>query len=361
LARRDSVDSNLATGVLLEVSPNASYTLSFDLKDNFVPKLQLFRIFDDGSRLKRTRSIDGVLQNGRVTYSFDCEESKPTVWVTSLVGEDDTYYKGSVSNVRLEGSGKYSTQLSLNLVVVGEYTYTQDSVSVEELAKKLKNAFVDFYGFTVDTIYISYAHEHVNEGKNYSASRPYIADRSDSKFSTLFNVWQNAKVSSALDLLLVHRIDDYAILGYSTIYGRSMLDAGSAVVLGTHVTVNGAAQQQHSDKVVATAIHESGHFFGLRHTTSTADDMSSYQDLSTVEDGVEDTKWCPVIALKKESENSNVTDCANLRMATFATVSVECPDQKNVMFPYEYSNPFAQSFSKQQLELVLKNLTLLEH
>jgi hypothetical protein len=46
------------------------------------------------------------------------------------------------------------------------------------------------------------------------------------------------------------------------------------------------------ERLAVTAVHELGHFFGLRHTVSTRHDMLQDDDDSNVEDGFADTRFC---------------------------------------------------------------------
>jgi len=62
-------------------------------------------------------------------------------------------------------------------------------------------------------------------------------------------------------------------------------DPESRVILANRATVS---------ELALTAVHELGHFFGLRHTVSTWHDMLQDDDASNVEDGFTDTPFCRI-------------------------------------------------------------------
>lgn len=364
----DSVAANLAKGVVLLVSPGSSYKLSFEADESNLPKeLQLFRSFEKQNNFyyQIVRHVKGNFENGRMVYEFTCAENFASEWFTTLRGKEKSFYEGSIKNVKFEGEGLYSNSISLNLVVTGEFTEMSDSISIDSLAKALRNSFAMMYKLKIDTVYISNAADNAN-GAKYPKNRPFVVPYSTARmldevsYSDLA-VWEDKAKSKALDIMLVHRIDKDAVLGYSFIFGRSMMENGNVVVLATHITYGQDVEQLSSEDIISSAIHEAGHFFGLRHTTSTADDLKSWGDSGIKEDGLEDTEWCPSIVLRKQVENEigRFGDVLH-RVRKNYTVSFDCPDNLNVMYPYD-SGIHNQSFSKMQLELVKKNLTLIVH
>jgi hypothetical protein len=136
-----------------------------------------------------------------------------------------------------------------------------------------------------------------------------------------------------------------------------MSDSGAAVVLATHVASASGILQLHSDEIIYTAIHESGHFFGLRHTTATTSDLHTGSDLSNLEDGFEDTPFCEKTILGKTLGKGSDAWLPVFRL--FASASVSCPDETNIMYPL--SSELEQSFSSEQLKTIRKNLTLIKH
>ena len=375
-AANDSISANLTHGVKLMVHPKASYELSFkkDPSVSDVPELQLFHLYlnEDSTAYygKKIRSLHPVENNGRYVYNFDCEEKDIAEWATSL-SVDGEFYKGRTDSVRWIGRGSFSDHFSLNLIVVGEHTLTSDDVGAEELARKTLLAFRRYYtSVTVDTIYIRYANEHPTLGDEYPADEPWLAGRSsEDMFVSELGGWPEKDLKNALDLVLVHRIEMNHVLGYSYLYaGNFGSGEGSTVVIGTREKTPTGESGVSVVEIIETAVHESGHFLGLRHTTSTYDDMNATYDYSVIEDGFEDTPYCRELLasglLKKNA--SATTDFAipafrlDLAAATTTFNIADCPDSRNLMFPSVTGEEF-EGFSEQQLEHIRKNLTVFPH
>ena len=372
----DSVASYLSSGAVLSLHPGGSYTLSFDADPGMkeAPVLQLFRVGSalDGQRysVRHVRSLDAVEKDGRYYYDFVCEENDRARWVTSLV-LDGELYTGRVKNVRLEAEGSYPEHFSINLIVVGKIGFVDSSVTVETFADSLLKTFRRFMkGIEIDTLYVRYAHEHPTLGKNYPANEPWLAGRSsEDMFVSELGGWPEKDLKNALDLVLVHRIEMNHVLGYSYLYaGNFGSGEGSTVVIGTREKTPTGESGVSVVEIIETAVHESGHFLGLRHTTSTYDDMNATYDYSVIEDGFEDTPYCRELLasglLKKNA--SATTDFAipafrlDLAAATTTFNIADCPDSRNLMFPSVTGEEF-EGFSEQQLEHIRKNLTVFPH
>lgn len=373
MAKNDSAAAHLSTGVLMPVQPGGSYALSFDAdKNRNPPNLQIFRLISRGDSLyvgSRIRNIEASDSLGRWIYRFDSRESEQTYWAPILV-DKNAYYSGPVKNLLLEGSGNNSTHFSLNLIIAGAYGGTSDSVSEDSLSKLLLRGFRDAYaygGISIDTIYLHRASERSDLSMRYPDDIPHLAGKSSPDyFLSELGGWPDSdgeNTYNALDLVLVHRIEMPGVLGYSVLFGGNMGGGtGSTVVVGTHYYVNHQTEYpQSSAEIVETAIHETGHFFGLRHTTSTSSDMEASGDFSNVEDGITDTPHCGlVIRADIPSGLPKLPLSATPRQVLSKANALSCPDEGNPMFP-TVSASNVGPFTKGQLSLIKRNLQLYPH
>lgn len=383
-AKNDSAASALSHGVRLIVHPGATYELSFDRDGSReIPSLQLFRLFDNGTnfsmgyRLVHVVSAEEV--GGRLVYRFTCEENDKATWATALELDGD-FYSGTTNNVRFLGEGAFSDHLSLNLIVVGDVGKTSDGVDAEGFGRMLLDEFRKHYrSVVVDTLYIRYAHEHPTLGSQYPSDEPWIAGLySDDMMLSELGGWPEENVFNALDIVYVYRINHWDIMGYAQPFSSNLGGGNqSTVVIGNHVKVktsSGEVSLKARD-ILETALHETAHFFGLRHTTTTSDDFEVYKDASVYEDGLEDTPYCKdalrALALAKKNDSDFSKDSyfaypimtVNRKAWSYADVEFsleDCPDASNYMFPWSLGEIPLQ-FSEQQLDVIRKNLMIFPH
>jgi hypothetical protein len=388
VAKNDSVAFNLARGVMLVVHPNASYQLSFDVDSTMPsPELQLFRTFPingESGRVGYTkvRSLQPKIVGNRYVYSFVCEENKMSIWFTSL-GVDGQYFPGRVKNISFTGTGSYSDSLTINLIAVGAIEKTLDGKNVEELAGEMLRSFrKKYFGITIDTIHVRYAHEHPTLGNRYPQNKPWVAGvNSEDFFVSELTGWPEDGLRNALSIVLVHSIGENDIMGFSRLFS-GILGAGKegSVVIGENVRRSSGEMEPLSSKNIAmTAVHETGHFFGLRHTSATRRDLNqvallddgstfSVGDMSNVEDGLTDTPFCKYVlesGLYRQAEEQDVVrgDIYYLKRPNYLAKSAiySCPDLENVMFPLTVEEDIEVSFTKQQMELVRSSLMIIPH
>ena len=379
-AQNDSAAAYLAHGISLRVHPQATYQLSFDVDPNYeAPELQLFRINTNTERtrysFKQVRALEPTIINGRYVYEFTCEENSANIWATSLVLDGD-YYPGKTSNIHFSGNGAYSDHLSLNLIVVGNIEEEVEGFSIKDFSHDLLYAFRKYYSsITIDTLYVRHADEHPTLGKKYPRDEPWIARNDKNMMLSELGGWPG--IENALDIVLVLYIDAAGIIGYSDLFSGNLGGGeGSTVLLGAHyITSYGKEESISMKSIIETTIHETGHFFGLRHTTTTRADLSKviddydFGDYSNVEDGFKDTPYCEIaqkLGLLKEPAKDWRKPNRFYRAILFEKSSSEpyqikdCPDVHNMMFPTEIDDQ-ELSFSKTQLEIIRKNLMIFPH
>lgn len=376
-ALSDSVDQNLTHGIILEVHADAEYTLSFDADEEAgAPTLKLYRLrrVSQGAIPSKVRSLKASLENGRYVYRFLCEEKDAAEWATVLQ-KDGKYYQGSTNNTRFTGDGAYSDHLSLNLVLVGNVEQKLSGYTKEDLASAMLARFRQFYtGIVIDTLYVNYAENHPTNGKQFPSNEPWIAGRSDDDImmSKLGGGWSGA--DGALDLVLVHYIDEVGLLGYSYLFSGNLKGGeGSTVVLGAFVKTNAGTIANSMDAIVETAVHESGHFLGLRHTTATKADLAAVGDYSMLEDGLSDTPFCEGLIssglVKKKTETGSDMKIRYGGWRLRGRTAVEarggfdinaCPDVANLMFPVETGVEY-EPLTPMQQDLVRKTLMIYPH
>jgi hypothetical protein len=375
----DSVVANFSTGIMMMVHPGGRYTISFSVDSTHeAPKMQMFRFYKhrdgDGFGMSKTETLKPDIRGGRYVFSFVCEENEKATWGFTLV-EDDDYYRGKISDIKFEGSGDYSNHLSLNLILVGKIDPIEGVPDVDSLARLLIQGFRKSYTtFVIDTIYINYAEKHPSFGDKFPSDKYwYMAGASeDDNLSELSN-WPGKGITEALDIVLVHRINELGVMGYAGLFAANLVGGdGGTVVIGTHVLSAMGEEPITAEQIVKVAIHETGHFFGLRHTTSTLADLEGYHDLSVLEDGFEDTPYCPELlrsGLYKKGGSVGVPDyympnqvfrMMDRRAYGIAFNEEDCPDAYLFMFPVN-SEKTMTAFSKQQLKFLKQSLMLIPH
>ena len=377
MAKNDSASVNVARGIMLVVHPGASYKLSFDVDSTMpAPELQLFRPYSVGAglfNLSKVRTLAPTIVDNRYVYSFNCEEKEMTVWYTSL-GVDGQYYEGEVNNISFTGIGSNSENFAINLVVVGAVEKTKDGMELDEFSRYMLSAFREkYYGVQIDTLYVRYAHEHPTLGSKYQADYPWIAGiNSDDVFLGDLASSIDTEHHNTLNIFLVNRLKGDNLMGLSRLFvGALGAYKDNAIVVGQYFSDGkGKIVQLSSYDIVMTMVHESGHFFGLRHTSATSLDMKQYVggdektgilvgDWSNIEDGMTDTPFCDYVlryGYDKGSEGLNGVSDVLPPQGIY-----ECKDLDNIMFPINTNEHHEVSFTKQQMDLIRSTLSIIPH
>lgn len=364
-AANDSAAKWLSQGVLLRVHPQALYTLVFDtVAHTRPPKMYLYRMVDSQKKgywnPVKMKQVLAQQVGERWQYDFECQETEATRWSVVLADGSD-YWNGPVRGLNLSGQGEFNEHFSVNLIVAGHFGGFSDAVSIDSAAKMLLAGFrtqLAGSGIIVDTVTVRLASAHPTLGAAYPDNRQIQGSYSDQGLSTdVLGGWPEAALYGSLDIVLIRQFVWDGVLGLSTLFGGSLGGGpGSTVATATHYMNYGKEIQVDSKDWVYTAIHESGHFFGLRHTTSTTADLVNSNDASIIEDGFADTPVCKAV-LKADLPNYFTA-----RIIAMAGSSLEkCPDARNLMFPYSFDGVSQNQLSASQLLLWKRNLQIMEH
>ena len=253
----DSVEAHLSTGIMLLVHPGGLYTLSFDVDPAYeAPRMQLFRFYEnrrgDGYGMSKTQTLKPEVIENRYVFTFICEENEKSSWALTLV-QDDDYYRGKTRDLKFEGFGEFSDTLSLNLISVGLIDPIDGVPDIDSLARLLVEGFRESYTtIVIDTIYVNEASEHPNLGVKYPPDRHwYAGSSSDDQTLSELGSWPAKGVTEALDIVLVHRIDELNVLGHATLFAANLKGGeGSTVVVGSHVLTASGERSLSAEEIV---------------------------------------------------------------------------------------------------------------
>lgn len=359
----DSVDYNITKKAVFSIlGSQGSYKLSVQL-DSFVniPKLSIFRSQCDGM-------YDGIFKDGVVSYEFSCPTDFAEPALLRLENEDFSEYGGKAIRVKLEGDGKWTNCLSLNFVVAGKYGGTKDSVSIDSLAKKIKEEIPLYYDICVDSVYITKASSHPVYGALFRDDEYYVAVFDSIDNFPDMTYWPDKRLSKALDIVLLDYFESSSYDGCSPMYGW---DTEKRSV---KLTVRKADETLRSSNfIVIAALHEIGHYFGLRHTSISVEELGKSLDQSIIDDGLYDTELCActlndVLLLVDSLKNSNerMTDEDEYEGAKEKVIDANpcsestCGEYRNLMCAKKNIYP-SYELSPSQRNIVKRNFTLIPH
>ena len=345
VAPQDSADTHIATGgVYLKLPAAGKYYLSI-LKDDkleHAPKLQLFTFSNYDETIEAKDSLGRWFYYFETPYKYTHYDLRRTM----LVDDNCDVPLPAIKDFRLEGEGSYSTHFNINLISIGKYMGTSDKVTLDGLAEKIKSRFNEAMnggGVYVDNVRLLYATDHPSYGNEFTNDSGYVLPYSiyNSDFEKLGN-WPGN--SNSLNIILGYYIAKKSVLGYAGEFSAALNGATggmSYIIAGTHYQKDTSIKQTSATELVNTIVHEAGHYLGLHHTSASAEEIDNDPDKSNVEDGIEDTPYC-----KSANKSSLLVDL--------------CDDRYNIIFPYS-SDKTEASFTEGQMELLRKNLSLMEH
>jgi len=388
-AANDSLRVKIASGMLLMTQPGGEYELTVVMNDTSShPALRSWRIIhaEEGNFWVGNyhTDIEPVLDQDTLRYFFTMPsggEKDLAVYLASGDGRLDN--PAAVKYVRLTGAGSFGSELSLNLILAGKL----DRFASPDSQEALENAFLDEFkevyeengnGITISSVNVLHAEENPLVGSDFPLTRKVIYDFYQDERLDALSGWSDPEIEKSLDFVIIDMFEQDGILGMSPVYGNSLTTGrNSTILIASTYKQSGFLFTNSILQLANTAAHEAGHFFGLRHTTSTGMDMLASSDESNVEDGLDDTGVCSSLnrtGLIKGQHGHQHTDgvihkliyrghqAYLVAMQGESQIDTEvhddCPDWNNLMFPAADPDHMPNLLSAGQLEIVRKNLSL---
>ncbi len=411
----DSLLKHVGDGFLLTLQPGGHYQwlLTGAIPDTGL-ELNLFQL--DGDRISTDPQIlAGECSDTTCLFDLTSPAGQPMAWqIAALSLPDGSVWTEEARQFAMTGEGSHSLVLDLNFIFLGKLTGYESAEQQQRLADHIAATMTSIYGpsgVTVGTVRRVTGSTHPSTEFRLPDTVAYQFDPGAEAWQLLWEQggrsqtldldllsygWPNA-ADAALEIAVVDQIDIPGFIGIAPLQGYSLKagPGGGAVIGVTTRDYYGNALPNDSSLLAETLVHEVGHFFGLRHTTSTPVDLQATGDYSLVEDGMSDTPFsrsCPEgvsasvgsnprnIALLGEGPEASASpwftrvspfqqllDPAGrpweARTLSFlaATDLLTCPDLENLMFPTAVEGVHQTLLTTQQNALLAANLALIPH
>ena len=340
------------------VENSQGYLVCFDKPDNqkyllgFVEESYLydenFESFEEVQKVIRV--IEPIEKGNRLYFPLesdlfeDVNDGSYDLKMVQLYYENGSLYKGALKNIVVASTdGKdYPLSFNVNLIVAGSYRGTKDDLSEEELADKILfrlNRAMNPGGITVKKVNVLYAKDHPVVGSEFPDSKDVIFKRTSGGHGLLDSLahWpgHEGEINFVLGYYIIDEIGgSESVGGFSPLSGHiyngleedQLYFSNDYISMATHA-LKGEFQHS-SDMIASTALHELGHFFGMKHTSD--------------EGGFDDYGDTP--------------ECMN-----YGHNSDSCPDRHYVMFPIGVNDWEYSTFTPQQMDAARYYLTWTPH
>lgn len=344
---RDLLDD----GVKFVLQPGKAYLFSV-LTDRTSDVLDVHSLHGSGRR--SFKKINAIHDGSRQIFALTSTLSAANFFTARLLTGDQAGALSSIREVSLESSeGAYYDTLRVKLLFIRTLKNLPDAAAKNRFAAAFfeeMSLVLRPYGITVAGMV------EVVEPASSSLVFP---------FSNLYVSLPGTREANHAHLYLVDSISVGnpgtgpvgEVLGFAP---REVVDISdhreSRVILANRASMD-------IERLAVTAVHELGHFYGMRHTVSTRHDMLQDDDDSNVEDGFKDTPMCELdrFLAKTAEVPASAGDGPDagrycLRIAGSSCANTLC-DLRNLMHPVECSTGQIR-LSGEQVSFLKRNMAL---
>lgn len=355
MAANDSLPQDLVRkGIKFVLQPGRDYEFSIDSTNRASDKLAVY--YFDSNVPRDYTTLSATNAGGRETFSLTSDQTAAQFFMAQIQAPEGERAISLLPHVSLLSPATVvSDTLHVHLFFIRQLRNFPDSASKSTFAKSLFQQMGKIYApFGITLV------------GTYELVEPLAAPMTF-PFSNTYVSLPGQRIPNNAHLYLVDSIS----IGdpNSGLVGEVLGFAPREVVdLDTHresrVLLSGRVRDPAS--VAITATHELGHFFGLRHTVSTRNDILQDDDESNIEDGFTDTKFCQLdIALAKRAavptwlEKTGTKYC--LRIQENSCASNNGCDLLNLMHPVDCGTRNQVNLTPQQIAFLKKNLGSYKH
>jgi hypothetical protein len=338
-------------GVKLVLQPGKGYSFTINTTRTG-DQLQMYYYKNSVARVFKLLDPAPASLGSRETFTLASDRDSAEFFLAQLLAPDGSKAIPALTHVALiTPNQNESDTLNLRLMFIHKLTGLPDNQS--------KQAFADSFFSQMSSIYKHYGI--VIKG-SYDIVEPQ-AEAVRFEFSRDYVSLPGTRLPNHVHLYLVEEITVPAnqvngpagtVLGFSP---REVVNIDfhkeSRVILSNVSTI---------PHLAITAVHEMGHFFGLRHTVSTVHDIGQDKDDSNIEDGFTDTRFCDILPVSKRSAaplDGPVESPYCLRIAV-DECSSSC-ELTNLMHPVECPGADQIQLSAQQIDFLKTNIGLYQH